>query len=391
MKSFRAVFILLFIAMSIVLTGNGNADSGIIPVTKFISPAMNKGVPEGWSLEKKTGQPAMKLEKDGNIFYLHLTSMGNSSFGVRKESRVDIKKFPILCWRWKVAKLPRGGDVRRSATDDQALQVYVAFKESGLMGLNTPVIGYIWDNEAPKGWSGRSPQIGGDKLRYIVLRNKTDKVGKWYTERRNVYQDYKRLFADLKGGEPQGPTTGLQIYINSQRTKSQAESIIGDIYFSSEPSDIALAEAGKDIAQVKVAVISAVRPRPQVIVKLPVVKKLTIPDCVNVNIEFSPDSISIGNNYNETLQIIVDYLIRNPDAKLNIAGHSDNVGLELYNLFISNRRAANVKAYLEDKFGIDPLRLNVQGAGSVQPIAGNDTPEGRQQNRRVTISNCPEE
>jgi len=389
MKIFRAVFILLFIAMSIVLTANGDADPGIIPITKFISPAMNKGVPDGWFLERKTGQPAMKLEKDGNIFYLHLISLGNSSFGVRKEARVDVKKFSILCWRWKVAKLPRGGDVRRSATDDQALQVYVAFKESGLMGLNTPVIGYIWDNEAPKGWSGRSPQIGGDKLRYIVLRNKTDKVGQWYTERRNVYQDYKRLFADLKGGEPQGPTTGLQIYINSQRTKSQAESIIGDIYFSNEPSDIALAEAGKDIAQVKVAVISAVRP--QVIAKLPAVKKPAIPNCINVNIEFNRDSIFIGNNFNETLQIVADYLVRNPEVKLKIIGHSDNVGLELYNLFLSNRRAASVKTYLVDKLDIDPLRLNVQGAGSAQPIAGNDTPEGRQQNRRATISDCPEE
>ncbi|MEQ8204373.1 MAG: DUF3047 domain-containing protein, partial [Smithellaceae bacterium] len=163
---------------------------------------------------------------------LRLISKGDSSFGIRKEARVDIKKFPILNWRWMVAKLPRGGDVRKPATDDQAVQVYVAFKESGPMGLNTPVIGYIWDNDAPKGWSGRSPQIGGGKLRYIVLRNKTDRTGKWYTEKRNIYEDYKRLFADVNGGEPQGKTTGLQIYINSQRTKSPAESMIGDIYFS---------------------------------------------------------------------------------------------------------------------------------------------------------------
>jgi outer membrane protein OmpA-like peptidoglycan-associated protein len=387
-KIFQTVFIFLLIFMSIFLTDNGDADPGIIPITKFTSLAMSKGVPDGWSLEKKTGQPVMKLEKDGNAFYLQLTSKGDSSFGVRKEARVDIKKFPILCWRWKVTKLPRGGDIRRSATDDQALQVYVAFKKSGLLGLNTPIVGYVWDNEAPKGWSGRSPQMGGDKLRCIVLRNKTDKVGEWYTERRNVYEDYKKLFADIKGGEPEGATTGLQIYINSQRTKSQAESIIGDIYFSSEPSDIALAEAGKDLTPVKVATISAIRPKK---VELSATKEPSIPDCLNVNIQFNHNSTSVASYYDDTLQIVADYLLRNKEAKLTIVGHSDKGWLELYNMFLSNRRAANVKSYLVKELGIDPVRLTIQGVGSSQPIGDNENPEGRQRNRRVTISNCPEE
>jgi len=231
MKS-SAIFLLVVIFLVCVWVQKSSANPGIIPVAKFNSSTMPGGIPQGWKLEKKTGRPLMNLEKAGNSFYLRLISRGDSSFGIRKEARVDIKKFPILNWRWMVAKLPKGGDVRKPATDDQAVQVYVAFKESGPMGLNTPVIGYIWDNDAPKGWSGRSPQIGGGKLRYIVLRNKTDRTGKWYTEKRNIYEDYKRLFADVNGGEPQGKTTGLQIYINSQRTKSPAESMIGDIYFS---------------------------------------------------------------------------------------------------------------------------------------------------------------
>ena len=84
---------------------------------------MPAGLPEGWSLDKKTGKPIMRMKKENNVFYLNLISSGDSSFGVRKEVRVDVKKFPILCWRWKVNKLPRGGDVRKSSTDDQAVQV----------------------------------------------------------------------------------------------------------------------------------------------------------------------------------------------------------------------------------------------------------------------------
>ena len=99
----------------------------------------------------------------------------------------------------------------------------------------------------------------------------------------------------------------------------------------------------------------------------------------------------MNSYYNDTLQVVSDYLMRNNAAKLTIEGHSDKGWLELYNMFLSNRRAANVKAYLVEKLGIDPVRLTIRGVGSSQPIDDNENPEGRQRNRRVTISSCPEE
>jgi outer membrane protein OmpA-like peptidoglycan-associated protein len=383
----RGSFVLLcFIVLSAIRTGDGLANPGIIPVSGFTNPAMPGGIPEGWNLEKKTGQPIMKMVKDGTAFYLQLISPGDSSFGLRKEARVDITKYPVLSWRWKVIKLPHGGDVRKSATDDQALQLYVAFKEAGFLGLNTPIIGYIWDNEAPKGWSGRSPQTGGDKLRCIVLRNKTDKVGQWYTEKRNIYQDYKKLFADLKDGDAQGMTTGLQIHINSQRTKGQAESMIGDIYFSSESEDIALAEAGRGAPQERTTAISAIRPQAPVKKKAETIRSL--PDCLKIDIEFDTNSTVVADNYQAQMQRIADFLNRDNGTKVDITGHTDNVGYEEYNLALSGQRAENVKKYLVEQFGINPQRLDSQGVGSEQPAAGNDTPEGRQRNRRVTINGC---
>jgi outer membrane protein OmpA-like peptidoglycan-associated protein len=374
--------------LSIVCSIDCLANPGIIPVMKYNTPAMSGGIPDGWKLEKKAGQPLMSMEKDGDSFYLHLISRGDSSFGVRKEARVDVKKYPILCWRWRVTKLPKGGDVRKTSTDDQALQVYVAFKESGFMGMNTPVIGYIWDNEAPKGWSGRSQQTGGDKLRYIVLRSKADNVGQWYTERRNVYKDYKALFADIDGGEPQSATTGLQIYINSQHTKSPAESTIGDIYFSNEPADIVLAETGREASPKKVARISAVKPA--AVARKRSGKILPVPACFSGTIEFDTDSSRIEDNDYETMQAAADYLLKHSTANLNIIGHTDNVGSEEYNLALSQRRAQSVGHYLVKQLGIDPQRLNVRGAGFSNPVAGNDTPEGRRQNRNVLISDCLE-
>jgi len=209
------------------------AGKDIIHVAGFDSPQMSKGAPSGWLLDRRKGTPFVKLEKGSGIYCLHMLSNEESSFGVKKGIKVDVKEFPYLNWRWKAVQLPEGGDVRKTKTDDQAIQVYVAFTPTGFpAALNTPVMGYIWDNESPKGWTGRSMQIGGGKLKYAVVRNNTDQLGQWYTEKRNIYEDYRKLFKDVKGGDPPTLTHGVQFHINSQNTASTAEGYICEVYFS---------------------------------------------------------------------------------------------------------------------------------------------------------------
>ncbi len=205
----------------------------IVLVTKFAPQQISDSIPAGWITENNGGTSFIRVEKEADNYCFHLVSDPESSFGIKKGVKVDIKEYPFLNWRWKVKRLPSGGDVRKSGKDDQAIQLYIAFPSTGFPAkLNTPVIGYIWDNEAPKEWSGRSPQIGGRRLRYIVVRNKTDALGQWHTEKRNIYEDYRKLFKDIRNGEPQGETQGVQLHINSQHTRSAAESYICDIYFS---------------------------------------------------------------------------------------------------------------------------------------------------------------
>jgi outer membrane protein OmpA-like peptidoglycan-associated protein len=386
MKNFYIALVFMTLFFSGVAESLANVS--ILPVTKFNSADMANEVPAGWKLDKNTGKPSLEIKKENNLFSLHLISAGNSSFGLRKEFNVDVKKFPVLCWRWKVNKLPRGGDVRKSATDDQALQLYVAFKATGFPAMtHIPVIGYIWDSEAPKGWSGRSCQLGGDKLRYLVLRNRTDQTGQWYTERRNVYQDYKKLFSDIKGGEPKGLTTGVQIHINSQRTKSPADSEIAEIYFSADPNDIALAESTRDIKQTQDLKISAVKPPPPP--QISAANKQIPGDCLNISIMFSPESTNVDDKYNDQLETIVKYLIKNPKTKITVVGHTNNSGKPQNNLAISQKRATSVKNYLVNKFSIDPQRLNIKGAGFDQSVNDNNTGDVRKNNNRVTINECP--
>jgi outer membrane protein OmpA-like peptidoglycan-associated protein len=81
---------------------------------------------------------------------------------------------------------------------------------------------------------------------------------------------------------------------------------------------------------------------------------------------------------------IVSYLNENPDVKIVVEGHTDNVGSESSNQKLSENRAMNVVNKLIEN-GIKEERLSIKGYGSKQPVSDNDSETGRAQNRRVTI------
>lgn len=86
-----------------------------------------------------------------------------------------------------------------------------------------------------------------------------------------------------------------------------------------------------------------------------------------------------------TLTDIATMLKDHPELKLLIEGHTDAIGDDEFNLDLSRKRAASVKKYLVENHGIDATRLETQGFGEQNPVDSNDTPEGRQNNRRVEL------
>jgi outer membrane protein OmpA-like peptidoglycan-associated protein len=85
------------------------------------------------------------------------------------------------------------------------------------------------------------------------------------------------------------------------------------------------------------------------------------------------------------LQKILDLLKRTPALKLEIQGHTDNVGNDAYNQTLSEARAKAVVTWLTQN-GIAALRLTAKGYGKTRPIADNATDAGRAKNRRVEIA-----
>ena len=110
---------------------------------------------------------------------------------------------------------------------------------------------------------------------------------------------------------------------------------------------------------------------------------------VGVSLEdilFDFNSADLRGEYKEKLNMLGDYLKSNPDAYVVAGGYADSAGDEDYNLALSQRRAASVKAFLVDQAGIDGNRIVDLWFGELNPVADNGTAQGRQLNRRVEIA-----
>ncbi len=106
------------------------------------------------------------------------------------------------------------------------------------------------------------------------------------------------------------------------------------------------------------------------------------------NIFFATDSYDLKRESFAELNTLVELLANNPDLRVEIGGHTDNVGSKEYNLSLSENRAKSVRDYLVSE-GVDLKRLTFKGYGFSEPIADNDTDTGRAQNRRTEVKVLP--
>ncbi len=100
------------------------------------------------------------------------------------------------------------------------------------------------------------------------------------------------------------------------------------------------------------------------------------------NIFFDTDQYELQQKSGTELERVVQFLKENPEVRIEIAGHTDDVGNPAYNLQLSQKRAQAVYEYLRNA-GISPNRLQAKGYGQTQPIVPNNSEANRQQNRRI--------
>jgi len=113
---------------------------------------------------------------------------------------------------------------------------------------------------------------------------------------------------------------------------------------------------------------------------------------INLNmpggITFDTAQANIKPNFTPVLNDIASVMSKYPETKIEVQGHTDNVGSDANNLSLSQLRAQSVTSYLTGH-GVDSSRIKSVGYGESMPSASNDTPAGREANRRVEIKIIP--
>jgi Protein of unknown function (DUF3047). len=186
-----------------------------------------KGVPLGWTrYETIGGRPAydFTIVEDEGRRALFLKS-SNEHSTIAKEIKVNLRSTPILEWSWKVIRLPAGADIRTKETSDLTAHIYVIWPRFPAM-VRARLIGYVWDASAPAQTIEKSRKTG--TVHFFVLRSGPVQLNQWLTERRNVYEDYRRVF----GEDPEDPPA-IALSIDTNDTHSTAEALIGRISFTS--------------------------------------------------------------------------------------------------------------------------------------------------------------
>ena len=228
LKARNALGVLIAAAFLALLTAAGAGRAVVIEDWTRDSES-RRGIPSGW-IGEAFGRRAdydftAEQQADGRV--LHLVSRNeHSTIAKDITGKVNLKETPILEWSWKATILPTGGDLRRKETTDIAAQLYVIWPRfPGL--LRSRIIGYVWDAATPATTIVKSQKTG--TVTFIVMRSGAKDLGKWLTERRNLAEDYTKIFGEI----PDDPKA-ITISIDSNDTQSTAESFMGPIVFRSQ-------------------------------------------------------------------------------------------------------------------------------------------------------------
>ncbi|MBI2070696.1 MAG: TIGR04282 family arsenosugar biosynthesis glycosyltransferase [Elusimicrobia bacterium] len=213
-----------------------------LSIDSFSGATEPDGLPKNWKplvFKKIPRRTAYSLvEENGDYFVMAQSSFSASA--ILKEVQASPKDYPMLRWRWKIERVLEKADARKKSGDDYAARIYVAFRydpknasawqrakygvAKSLYGHYPPhaALNYIWDNKLPIGAAVDNPYTNRTKM--IAVESGPENVGKWRTEERNIYDDYKRLF-----GEDPPDIAFIALMTDTDNTGETASAYFDDI------------------------------------------------------------------------------------------------------------------------------------------------------------------
>ncbi len=172
-----------------------------------------------WKSKSFRGNTHYTVEKSDKQTYVLAKSKAAAS-GMFFEIEYDPKERPILRWSWRVDNILQKGNARHKDGDDYAARIYVVFPS--FFFWRTTALNYIWANKLPKGEAVANAYTENSIM--LAVESGPEHLGKWLSEERNIYEDYKRFF----GKEP--PKVGaIAIMTDTDNTGESATAAYGII------------------------------------------------------------------------------------------------------------------------------------------------------------------
>jgi hypothetical protein len=158
----------------------------------------------------------------------------NSASGFVLKKRIDLTITPYLSWSWLAEKKLLALNERSKNGDDFVARIYLVI-DGGFLFWKTESLNYVWSSNQDTGliWDNA---FAGSNVKMMSIRGKESKNGRWYQEKRNVYQDLIDALGD-KGSEEANRAAYQYIDIiafmtDTDNSGKEAESYYGDIVFS---------------------------------------------------------------------------------------------------------------------------------------------------------------
>ncbi|MBN2331904.1 MAG: DUF3047 domain-containing protein [Deltaproteobacteria bacterium] len=179
---------------------------------------------DGWQTKVFSGTTSYRLCPIDEVTALKAESLASAS-GLFKKVRIDLEQTPYLSWQWRIENRLPPLNEQSKAGNDYAARVYVVV-DGGLLFWKTLAINYVWAASSPKDhfWPNA---FAGPNAMMLALRSTEDKAATWYGEKRNLKDDFKKLFAkDIRYID------AIALMTDTDNSKGKATSYYGNIYFS---------------------------------------------------------------------------------------------------------------------------------------------------------------
>jgi hypothetical protein len=203
--------------------------------------------PAGWQvvmLSSNKLPTEYTLVADEGVVVLRASAKGSASI-LAWRTDFDPRAFPMLSWRWKARPIP-GADTRARRSEDSPARVMISFsgnpaslkasdRAAGALAeaisghpLPYAVLMYIWGAKVPP--ESTTVSALTSRIRMIAVSSDEEGAGRWQSYRRNLADDYRRVF-----GEEPGHVTAIELMTDTDNTGGVAETFYGDLIVTATP------------------------------------------------------------------------------------------------------------------------------------------------------------